>query len=72
MKTASISSLRVAHELRQAAESVLQEGETLSSVYSSRSGLARRGEIKWRVFSSTEVYAELARMLAEAEARQGG
>jgi hypothetical protein len=31
MKTASISSLRVAHELRQAAESVLQEGETLSS-----------------------------------------
>ena len=31
MKTASIPSLRVAPELRQAAESVLKEGETLSS-----------------------------------------
>lgn len=31
MKTASIPSLRVDPELRQAAESVLQEGETLSS-----------------------------------------
>jgi predicted transcriptional regulator len=30
MKTASIPSLRVAPELRQAAESVLREGETLS------------------------------------------
>lgn len=31
MKTASMPSLRVAPELRDAAESVLQEGETLSS-----------------------------------------
>jgi len=31
MKTATIPSLRVDPELRQAAESVLQEGETLSS-----------------------------------------
>ena len=31
MKNASIPSLRVAPELRQAVESVLQEGETLSS-----------------------------------------
>jgi len=31
MKTASIPSLRVAPELRRAAESVLQEGESLSS-----------------------------------------
>jgi predicted transcriptional regulator len=31
MKTASIPSLRVAPELRQAAESVLQDGESLSS-----------------------------------------
>lgn len=31
MKTASIPSLRVAPELREAAESVLREGETLSS-----------------------------------------
>lgn len=31
MKTASIPSLRVAPELRAAAEEVLQEGETLSS-----------------------------------------
>lgn len=31
MKTATIPSLRVAPELRRAAESVLQEGETLSS-----------------------------------------
>lgn len=31
MKTASIPSLRVDPELRQAAESVLREGETLSS-----------------------------------------
>jgi predicted transcriptional regulator len=31
MKTATVPSLRVAPELRQAAESVLQEGETLSS-----------------------------------------
>lgn len=31
MKTATIPALRVTPELRQAAESVLQEGETLSS-----------------------------------------
>lgn len=31
MKTATIPSLRVAPELREAAESVLQQGETLSS-----------------------------------------
>jgi len=31
MKTATISSLRVAPELREAAEGILEEGETLSS-----------------------------------------
>ena len=44
MKTASIPSLRVAPDLRRAAESVLQEGETISSFVeqSLRSNIARR------------------------------
>lgn len=44
MKTASIPSLRVDPELRQAAESVLQEGETLSSFVeqSLRANIAQR------------------------------
>ena len=44
MKTASIPSLRVDPELRQAAESVLQDGETLSSFVeqSLRSNIERR------------------------------
>ncbi len=44
MKTASIPSLRVAPELRLAAESVLQDGETLSSFVeqSIRAGVERR------------------------------
>jgi predicted transcriptional regulator len=44
MKTASIPSLRVAPELRQAAESVLKDGETLSSFVeqSIRAGVERR------------------------------
>jgi predicted transcriptional regulator len=44
MKTASIPSLRVEPELRDAAESVLQEGETLSSFVeqSLRANIARR------------------------------
>jgi predicted transcriptional regulator len=44
MKTASIPSLRVAPDLRQAAESVLQEGETISSFVeqSLRANIARR------------------------------
>lgn len=44
MKTASIPSLRVAPDLRQAAESVLQEGETISSFVeqSLRTNIARR------------------------------
>ncbi len=90
MKTAFIPSLRVAPELRQAAESVLQEGETLSSFVeqSIRAGVERRNLHKAFIarglasreeakssgeyFSSAEVHAELARMLTEAEARQGG
>jgi predicted transcriptional regulator len=44
MKTASIPSLRVAPDLRQAAESVLQEGETISSFVeqSLRANIVRR------------------------------
>lgn len=44
MKTASIPSLRVAPDLRRAAESVLQEGETISSFLeqSLRANIARR------------------------------
>lgn len=44
MKTASIPSLRVAPELRQAAEDVLHEGESLSSFVeqSLRAGIERR------------------------------
>lgn len=44
MKTATIPSLRVAPELRQAAESVLDDGESLSSFVeqSIRSGIERR------------------------------
>lgn len=44
MKTASIPSLRVAPDLRRAAESVLQEGETISSFVeqSLRANIARR------------------------------
>lgn len=44
MKTASIPSLRVAPDLRKAAESVLQEGETISSFVeqSLRANIARR------------------------------
>lgn len=44
MKTATIPSLRVAPELRAAAESVLQEGESLSSFVeqSIRLGIERR------------------------------
>ncbi len=44
MKTATIPSLRVEPELRDAAESVLQEGETLSSFVeaSIRESIARR------------------------------
>ena len=48
MKTASIPALRVAPELRQAAESVLDEGETLSSFLeqSLRANIARRNQEK--------------------------
>lgn len=44
MKTATIPALRVTPELRQAAESVLQEGETLSSFVeqSVRANIQRR------------------------------
>ena len=44
MKTATFPSLRVAPEFRQAAEQVLQEGETLSSFFeeSIRENIARR------------------------------
>lgn len=44
MKTASIPSLRVAPNLRKAAESVLQEGETISSFVeqSLRANIERR------------------------------
>ena len=44
MKTASIPSLRVAPDLRKAAETVLQEGETISSFVeqSLRANIARR------------------------------
>jgi predicted transcriptional regulator len=44
MKTASIPSLRVAPELRQAAENVLKEGETLSGFVeqSIRANIERR------------------------------
>ena len=59
MKTASFPSLRVAPEFRQAAEQVLQEGESLSSFVeeSIRENIARRqlrGEFIARGLSSRE------------------
>ena len=59
MKTATIPSLRVAPELRAAAESVLQKGESLSSFVEDaiRNGIERRrmqGEFITRGLASRE------------------
>lgn len=65
MKTATLPSLRVAPELRQAAEAVLQEGETLSSFVEE----SVRRQIEFRYAQQ----AFIARGLASAEkARKSG
>jgi len=60
MKTATLPSLRVAPELRQAAEAVLQEGETLSSFVEE----SVRRQVEFRYAQQ----AFVARGLASAEA----
>lgn len=65
MKTATIPSLRVAPELRQAAESVLQEGETLSSFVEQ----SVRTNIQRRQFQQEFIARGLA---AREEARRTG
>ena len=85
MKSASIPSLRVDPALRREAESVLQEGETLSSFVeqSIRSNIARRqaqfiirgltsrdeARQSGVYFSAGEVLAELDGMLSNAESK---
>lgn len=65
MKTASIPSLRVNPELRQAAESVLQNGETLSSFVEQ----SLRANIECRRVQQEFIARGLA---ARDEARQTG
>lgn len=60
MKTATLPSLRVAPELRKAAEAVLQEGETLSSFVEE----SVRRQVEFRYAQQ----AFVARGLASAEA----
>lgn len=62
MKTANIPSLRVAPELREAAESVLREGETLSAFVEA----SLRAQIEQRRMQDAFVARGLA-SLAEAE-----
>ena len=65
MKTATIPALRVTPELRQAAESVLQEGETLSSFVEQ----SLRANIEHRLLQSEFIARGLA---ARDEARKTG
>ncbi len=65
MKTATIPSLRVDPELRRAAESVLQEGETLSSFVEQ----SLRNSIEYRRAQQAFIDRGLA---SRAEARQTG
>lgn len=65
MKTATIPSLRVAPELRQAAESVLQEGETLSGFVEQ----SIRAQIERRRFQQEFIARGLASL---AETKQTG
>ncbi|RWX77280.1 prevent-host-death protein [Neorhizobium lilium] len=62
MKTATIPSLRVDPELRAAAESVLQEGETLSAFVES----SLRRQVEYRTTQAEFIARGLA-SLAEAE-----
>lgn len=62
MKTATLPSLRVAPELRKAAEAVLQEGETLSGFVEE----SVRRQVEFRYSQQ----AFIARGLASAEAAQ--
>jgi len=57
MKTASLPSLRVDPELRQAAESVLLDGESLSSLMESslRASVSRCKGISWRAACSPAI-----------------
>lgn len=74
MKTATIPSLRVDPELRHAAESVLQEWETLSSFVeqSLRIGIDhRRAQRTGEYFAADEVLQELDEMIAKAQAKPG-
>lgn len=66
MKTATIPSLRVAPELRHAAESVLQDGETLSSFVeqSLRSNIDRR-RFKQEFIARGSASREQARLSGE-------
>ncbi len=65
MKSASLPSLRVDPELRQAAERVLREGESLSNFMDAR-GLAAREQARrtGTYYGATAVHDELRAMLA--------
>ncbi|MFZ4537664.1 YlcI/YnfO family protein [Propionivibrio sp.] len=63
MKTATIPSLGVAPELRQAAESVLQDGETLSSFVES----SLRTNIKRRRFQQEFIARREAELFSRPE-----
>lgn len=65
MKTATLPPLRVAPELRQAAESVLQEGETLSGLMEQ----SLRGEVNRRRMQAEFIARGLA---AREEAKRTG
>jgi predicted transcriptional regulator len=65
MKTATIPSLRVAPELREAAESVLQQGETLSGFVEQ----SIRTQIERRRFQQEFIARGLASL---AEVKQSG
>lgn len=64
VKTATFPAIRVEPELRQAAEDLLDQDETLSSFMEAR----RTGEY----FDADEVHADLAQMLAAAKRGEGG
>lgn len=65
MKTATLPPLRVAPELRQAAEAVLNEGESLSSLMEQ----SLRGEVNRRRLQAEFIARGLA---ARDEAKQSG
>jgi hypothetical protein len=65
MKTATLPSLRVDPQLRDAAQSVLQEGETVARGLASREAAQTTGVY----FAAGDVHAELGQRLEQARAK---